>query len=113
MYFDLSTLPCWFQGSGKTLAYGIPLLHRLLESKLKQANEDNSQENVVKDSSLDVDNWELGACNDGILSSPKTGVCAMVVAPTRELALQVHKSLEDVAKVLSIKVGLNLICHSI
>lgn len=88
-------------------------MHRLLETKLKQANADNSQGNVVKDTSLDVDNWETQASNDEIQSSTKTGVCAMILAPTRELALQVHKNLADVAKPLSIKVGLSLICHCI
>ena len=33
------------------------------------------------------------------------GVLALILAPTRELALQVHKNLQDVAKVFSVRVG--------
>ncbi|XP_028398724.1 ATP-dependent RNA helicase DDX24-like [Dendronephthya gigantea] len=66
-------------GSGKTLAYGIPVLQRILEAKLRQKGSD------IKE-------------ND-------QGVRALILAPTRELALQVHKNLQDVAKTLSIKVA--------
>jgi superfamily II DNA/RNA helicase len=55
-------------------------LQRILDTKLKQ-----------KDSNK-------------ISSKHNQGVLALILAPTRELALQVHKNLQDVAKAVSIKV---------
>lgn len=52
-------------GTGKTLAFGIPLLHRV--------------------------------------DSSKNNVQALIVAPTRELAVQIKESLSELAKVCSIK----------
>ncbi|CAB4017425.1 ATP-dependent RNA helicase ddx24-like, partial [Paramuricea clavata] len=66
-------------GSGKTLAYGLPVLQRILETKLKQ-----------KDSNKNP-------------SKEDQGVLVLILAPTRELAIQVHKNLQDVAKAVSVK----------
>ena len=37
------------------------------------------------------------------------GVLALILAPTRELALQVHKNLQDVAKAVSVKVSIGTV----
>ena len=73
------------QGSGKTLAFGLPVLQRILETKLKGEN------------------------SNKISSKGDQGVLALILAPTRELALQVHKNLQDVAKAISIKVSIGTI----
>lgn len=59
------------------------MLQRIQESKLRQ-----------KDSGLEEDDQ---------------GMCALILVPTRELALQVHKNLQDVAKALSMKVYLRVL----
>ena len=63
------------------------MLHRLLSSKMKHEQDETNMEQSEK-------------------GSKNGGVSAYVLAPTRELALQVHKSLQDIAKVLSIKVSM-------
>ena len=71
------------QGSGKTLAYGLPVLQRILETKLKDSN--------IKEKTP---------------SKKNEGVLALILAPTRELALQVYKNLQDVAKPVKIKASI-------
>ncbi|KZV15264.1 DEAD-box ATP-dependent RNA helicase 13-like [Dorcoceras hygrometricum] len=67
-------------GSGKTLAFGLPILQRLLEE----------QEKVER--LLD----EQGEANERI--APRRVMRALIVTPTRELALQVTDHLKEVAK---------------
>ncbi|KAL5712115.1 RNA helicase [Ranunculus cassubicifolius] len=73
-------------GSGKTLAFGLPILQRLLEEREKDAkslsekaktDEDDVQENPLR---------------------------ALIVTPTRELALQVADHLKKAAKFTNIRV---------
>uniref|UniRef100_A0A023GNZ6 ATP-dependent RNA helicase n=1 Tax=Amblyomma triste TaxID=251400 RepID=A0A023GNZ6_AMBTT len=64
-------------GSGKTLAFGIPLLHHIMERKLRQPEECASQAMPLQ---------------------------ALVLTPTRELAIQVTRHLQDVAKYTNVRI---------
>ncbi|XP_027908143.1 DEAD-box ATP-dependent RNA helicase 13 isoform X2 [Vigna unguiculata] len=69
-------------GSGKTLAFGLPILQRILEEREKDAN-------MVE---------EPGKY------SPKGVLRALIIAPTRELAVQVTDHLKAVAKYINVRV---------
>lgn len=64
-------------GSGKTLAFGIPLLHHIMERK----------ERMLESS--------------GVSSMP---LQALVLTPTRELAMQVTRHIQDVAKYTNVRI---------
>lgn len=64
-------------GSGKTLAFGIPLLHHIMERKSRQP-----EQCALKAMPLQ----------------------ALVLAPTRELAIQVTRHLQDVAKYTNVRI---------
>ncbi|XP_019705829.2 DEAD-box ATP-dependent RNA helicase 13 [Elaeis guineensis] len=75
-------------GSGKTLAFGLPILQRLLEEREKDARlfqKDPDEKPVEK----------------GFMGGP---LRALIVTPTRELALQVSDHLKAAAKLLAIQV---------
>ncbi|KAJ4758950.1 ATP-dependent RNA helicase MAK5 [Rhynchospora pubera] len=74
-------------GSGKTLAFGLPILQRLLEEREKAARLKLEDENLA-DKKIDTE-------------SP---LRALIVAPTRELALQVCDHLKQAGKSLDIYV---------
>ncbi|XP_013783246.1 ATP-dependent RNA helicase DDX24-like [Limulus polyphemus] len=69
-------------GSGKTLAFGIPIVHRILEEK------DYIKRNQTEN------NKDLPACP----------LRALVLTPTRELAIQVKKHLEAIMRFTDLKV---------
>nr|GME05693.1 DEAD-box ATP-dependent RNA helicase 13 [Ipomoea batatas] len=73
-------------GSGKTLAFGLPILQRLLEEKEK----------------ADRLNAEDGEVDEKI--APRGLLRALIVTPTRELALQVTDHIREVAKHTNIRV---------
>ncbi|KAJ4746272.1 ATP-dependent RNA helicase MAK5 [Rhynchospora pubera] len=74
-------------GSGKTLAFGLPILQRLLEEREKAARLKLEDKNLA-DKKIDTE-------------SP---LRALIVAPTRELALQVCDHLKQAGKSLDIYV---------
>ncbi|XP_058767695.1 DEAD-box ATP-dependent RNA helicase 13 isoform X2 [Vicia villosa] len=73
-------------GSGKTLAFGLPILQRLLEEREKAAN-------VVSEKGEEAEKY----ASTGLLRS-------LIIAPTRELALQVTDHLKAVAKYINVRV---------
>ena len=85
------------QGSGKTLAFGIPLLTHILNKKSKQDNE------LVKDALTTEEKNDLM-----ISDKAKKPFLALIMTPTRELALQVTNHLKQAAKHTSVEVLLSL-----
>uniref|UniRef100_A0A1D1XUE2 DEAD-box ATP-dependent RNA helicase 13 n=1 Tax=Anthurium amnicola TaxID=1678845 RepID=A0A1D1XUE2_9ARAE len=73
-------------GSGKTLAFGLPILHSLLREHDKAAM-------LLKEDPDDVEGGAHGST-----------LRALILAPTRELALQVSDHLKEVAKLTNIRV---------
>ncbi|XP_019181106.1 PREDICTED: DEAD-box ATP-dependent RNA helicase 13 [Ipomoea nil] len=73
-------------GSGKTLAFGLPILQRLLEEKEKADR--RIEENGEVDEKI----------------APRGLLRALIVTPTRELALQVTDHIREVAKHTNIRV---------
>ncbi|MGI2197838.1 DEAD/DEAH box helicase [Shewanella baltica] len=74
-------------GSGKTLAFGLPFLQQLL---LQQQTE-----------------------LQGAKSVPPSNALALVLVPTRELALQVTEALQAVASQLSASLNIQLLCGGV
>ncbi|XVE81965.1 hypothetical protein DITRI_Ditri15bG0108800 [Diplodiscus trichospermus] len=73
-------------GSGKTLAFGLPIFQRLLEEWEKAANTlDEKGEEAEK-------------------YAPKGVLRALIITPTRELALQVTDHLKEFAKDINVRV---------
>ncbi|XP_028803488.1 DEAD-box ATP-dependent RNA helicase 13 isoform X1 [Neltuma alba] len=73
-------------GSGKTLAFGLPILQRLLEEREKAAR-------MVEQRGEEPDQY-----------APTGLLRALIIAPTRELALQVTDHLKAVAKYINVRV---------
>ncbi|KAJ8763914.1 hypothetical protein K2173_003696 [Erythroxylum novogranatense] len=73
-------------GSGKTLAFGLPILQRLLEERDKAAK------------ILDEMGEEAGKL------APKGLLRALVITPTRELAMQITDHLKEAAKGINIRI---------
>lgn len=123
-----------FQGSGKTLAFGIPIIHSILKSRDEEDNNEDEisledDDNVQLDdelsredeeNQLDDDN-EVSLSDDGIgcvkvvdlpwnadglnQVTTNSSIKALVLTPTRELAIQVKNHLVDVTSKTDIKVS--------
>ena len=88
-------------GSGKTLAFAIPLLHHLMEDKARKGQEDENSDKMSSDVLLrSVFNEEFTDADLSEMTSQVEGnyLPALVLTPTRELALQVMKHLKNAAK---------------
>lgn len=104
-------------GSGKTLAFGIPMLAGIMELKRKNAttgirkplgkNRTSKVEQTEEpaDSSMDVDPSELNQHDEETPGETVGALYALVLCPTRELAVQVKDHLVAAAKYTGIKVA--------
>lgn len=72
-------------GSGKTLAFGLPILQRLLEEREKERRSLQNDTKVIEGSS-------------------ESYLRALILAPTRELALQVSDHLKKAAKDIDVHI---------
>ena len=90
-----------YQGSGKTLAFGIPILNHILQHKASQDTEGTSKnegEDIAKTSTPVPDSST--ACSDEI----RRPLLGLIMTPTRELALQIRNHLQKAAKHTSLEV---------
>ncbi|KAH9681518.1 hypothetical protein WN943_029291 [Citrus x changshan-huyou] len=73
-------------GSGKTLAFGLPIMQRLLEEREKAGK-------MLEEKGEEAEKY-----------APKGHLRALIITPTRELALQVTDHLKEVAKGINVRV---------
>lgn len=109
-------------GSGKTLAFGIPILHRILEDRSRSTvhtertteaepcqSENDSDEHEDENERKMVDLGCVRVLKDAsprnTPSCPESKLYALVLTPTRELAMQVHKHLTAAAAYTGIKIA--------
>ena len=91
----------FYQGSGKTLAFGIPILTHILSQKATQETDKvikSDEENGITETSpvADIKSTSSDEINRSLL--------ALIMTPTRELALQIKSHLQQVAKHTSLEV---------
>ncbi|RDD47845.1 ATP-dependent RNA helicase DDX24 [Trichoplax sp. H2] len=115
-------------GSGKTLAYGIPIIQRILQLKAdgkksskRKWDKANDKTEVIKETPSKKRKHEKGAKPTSSTSDQKSSnkttvdnmdnsevaespVYALVLTPTRELALQVRDHLRSAAKYTDLKI---------
>ncbi|XP_077277605.1 ATP-dependent RNA helicase DDX24 [Temnothorax americanus] len=101
-------------GSGKTLAFGIPIIKGILDLKSSQNEEQIWPEKETKESdSENEDLSELDNCLN-IMNDVKLDDChnipikplyALILTPTRELAVQIKNHLTQAAKYTDIKIA--------
>ena len=101
-------------GSGKTLAFGLPILHRLLTQRDEEADESETESESEPEPDADGSNaadeeedpfaliedehGRRGSAAGMKLSKRRKALRALIVAPTRELAMQVCDMLKSVAR---------------
>ncbi|XP_065367377.1 ATP-dependent RNA helicase DDX24 [Calliphora vicina] len=110
-------------GSGKTLAFGIPMLTGIMELKRKNVrtgirkplgkskNKETAKEEIIEEEIEDPEAMDLDNCSEFNDSdeeeAPVQGgaLFALVLTPTRELAVQVKDHIVAAAKYTGIKVA--------
>ena len=88
-----------FQGSGKTLAFGIPILHRILNEQ--------EAEDLFKPSKNGTDMDHITRSEDDIghnRTLNAKSLLALIMTPTRELAIQIKAHLQLASKYTQLKV---------
>jgi len=85
-------------GSGKTLAFGIPILTHILHQKAGQ----ETDKKIVTDGENDKSTHEVDSGMDS--DEIKPPLLALIMTPTRELALQIRNHLQQAAKHTSLEI---------
>ena len=88
---------CIYQGSGKTPAFGIPILTHILGHKSSQEAGETT-ENTTKNNANEATETGNGR------SKLKKPLLALIMTPTRQLALQIKNHLKQAAKHTSLEV---------
>lgn len=108
-------------GSGKTLAFAIPILNGILNARLSKSISQSSDSDSDSNSDLDLENENepeilkldenglgcvavVNLSSDNYVKTQKK-LWAIILVPTRELAMQVKNHIEDVAKYTDIHVA--------
>lgn len=95
-------------GSGKTLAFGIPLVNHLLENKRRnpqQQDEISEKEKQVEEVDDEEEISEDFVDEELQRDTEKPGVKALVLTPTRELAMQVKNHIVNICKYTDLHVA--------
>lgn len=79
-------------GSGKTLAFGIPILTHILHQKARKETEEEKHTSTAAN------------CNGLANDKRKRPLLALIMTPTRELALQIRNHLQQAAKHTSLEI---------
>jgi ATP-dependent RNA helicase DDX24/MAK5 len=88
-------------GSGKTLAFGLPILQRLLEERDRRREKEEEEEEEESGS----EDGEDANAKPPATTTPTPKLRALILAPTRELGLQVAAHLSALATPLGIRVA--------
>jgi ATP-dependent RNA helicase DDX24/MAK5 len=91
-------------GSGKTLAFGLPILQRLLEERDRR-REKQEEEEAEEGDGEEEEEEDGGDDDGGTRSAPSKKLRALVLAPTRELGLQVAAHLSALAAPIGFRVA--------
>ena len=95
----IKKIVCIYQGSGKTLAFGIPILTHILGHESSQEAGETT-ENTTKNNTTNA--TEIGTG----MSKLKKPLLVLIMTPSRELALQLINHLKQAAKHTSLEVTL-------
>ena len=105
------------QGSGKTLAFGLPIINFLVKEAQRAADEaheeratdanihstDDNEGHAAQGEPMDVNVQNSASGHDGNAVA-RSKLRALILCPTRELAAQVATHLEAIAKPLALRV---------
>eukprot|EP00088_Acartia_fossae_P005264 TRINITY_DN1230_c0_g1_i3.p1 TRINITY_DN1230_c0_g1~~TRINITY_DN1230_c0_g1_i3.p1 ORF type:complete len:779 (-),score=169.93 TRINITY_DN1230_c0_g1_i3:56-2359(-) len=91
-------------GSGKTLAFGIPIIQGILEDRKRELD---GQSNAEGEGKSDVDDDIGGQAEEEDLAVGKQGgkLRALIMTPTRELAIQIKDHIQDIVKKVGVSVA--------
>jgi superfamily II DNA/RNA helicase len=91
------------QGSGKTLAFGLPILNFLV-AEARDVAATTAAADANADVDANVDAHAVQSSQKGKLSKQRSKLRALVLCPTRELAMQVAAHMTAIAKPLGVRV---------